>query len=219
MQKDRIIDKNYKKYIIPTVLITSAFYSLDENSLIYKVKIQKKAQNYFSDLHSPIDDYVLVLPVLAVYSFDIFDKETKNIFLEKSILLAKSTIFSYSFVSLIKRLTLVSRPDKSDNLSFPSGHTSNAFVFATFMHKELVEKSKWYSVGAYSVASFTALMRVINNEHWISDVLLGAGIGILTTNIVYKTHQYKWTKRKNQNLSFFPIIYGKHIGISLVYNL
>ena len=39
--------------------------------------------------------------------------------------------------------------------------------------------SPWYAVGGYAVATFTGVMRVLNNRHWISDVLSGAGIGIL----------------------------------------
>ena len=40
-------------------------------------------------------------------------------------------------------------------------------------------------------------MRVLNNRHWLSDVLVGAGIGIFSTNMAYLTHQYKWGKKKH----------------------
>lgn len=51
--------------------------------------------------------------------------------------------------------------------------------------KEYGHKSSWIGIGAYSVASATGLMRMANNKHWLSDVLTGAGIGILSTEVGY----------------------------------
>lgn len=78
------------------------------------------------------------------------------------------------------------RPDNSTRNSFPSGHTATAFVAATILHKEYgLTRSPWYSVGAYTVATATGIMRTLNNRHWISDVMAGAGIGILSTELGY----------------------------------
>ena len=38
----------------------------------------------------------------------------------------------------------------------------------------------------------------LNNKHWISDVLVGAEIGVLSTNLVYLTHQYRWGKNRKK---------------------
>jgi membrane-associated phospholipid phosphatase len=53
---------------------------------------------------------------------------------------------------------------------------------------------------SYTVASSVGLLRVANNRHYISDVLVGAGIGYLSMKVAYWTHQYKWGKggRKHQ---------------------
>jgi len=51
---------------------------------------------------------------------------------------------------------------------------------------------------AYGVASGVGLLRVANNKHYISDVLIGAGIGILSMKAAYWTHQYKWKKHVKQ---------------------
>jgi membrane-associated phospholipid phosphatase len=48
---------------------------------------------------------------------------------------------------------------------------------------------------AYGLASTVGMMRMANNRHYISDVLLGAGIGILSMKASYWTHQYKWGKK------------------------
>jgi membrane-associated phospholipid phosphatase len=95
----------------------------------------------------------------------------------------------------LKHTTQVKRPSGTNEQSFPSGHTAQAFAAATFMHKELGHHNIWISIGAYAMASSVGVLRVLNDKHWSSDVLTGAGIGILSTNLVYLTHRYKWGKR------------------------
>lgn len=85
----------------------------------------------------------------------------------------------------LKHTTDVTRPDGTNNQSFPSGHTATAFMTATMLSKEYGHISPWVSVGAYSVATATGLMRMANNKHWLSDVMVGAGIGILSTEFGY----------------------------------
>lgn len=101
-----------------------------------------------------------------------------------------STAMSYGimagFVNGIKYTAKEMRPDGSTANSWPSGHTATAFVGATILHKEYgLTRSPWYSVAGYSVATATGVMRVLNNRHWISDVLSGAGIGIMSGELAY----------------------------------
>ena len=78
------------------------------------------------------------------------------------------------------------RPDGTSANSWPSGHTATAFVGATLLHKEYgLTRSPWWSVAGYGVATATGVMRVLNNRHWVSDVMSGAGIGILSTELGY----------------------------------
>ena len=96
-----------------------------------------------------------------------------------------STALMAGVVQGLKSATHVVRPDGSNNQSFPSGHTATAFMTATMLSKEYGHLSPWISVGAYSVATGTGLMRMANNKHWLSDVMVGAGIGILSTEFGY----------------------------------
>ncbi|MEG1634956.1 MAG: phosphatase PAP2 family protein, partial [Rikenellaceae bacterium] len=74
----------------------------------------------------------------------------------------------------------------SSNNSFPSGHAATAFMTATMFHKEYgLTRSPLYSVLGYSLATATAISRQFNNRHWMSDVLVGAGIGILSVELGY----------------------------------
>jgi hypothetical protein len=49
-------------------------------------------------------------------------------------------------------------------------------------------------VGAYALATSVAIYRMINDQHWESDVLVGAGIGIFSANIVYAFQEHRWGK-------------------------
>jgi membrane-associated phospholipid phosphatase len=79
--------------------------------------------------------------------------------------------------------------------SFPSGHTINAFAFASTVTRETQfwwPHSVWY-VGTvmYSGATLMGLSRMYNNQHWASDVMGGAAIGTLIgLQVVKYTHSH-----------------------------
>ncbi len=54
----------------------------------------------------------------------------------------------------------------------------------------------WISVCGYVCAATTGYLRVANNRHWASDVLVGAGIGIVSVKVVYLTHRYRLGKKQ-----------------------
>ena len=85
--------------------------------------------------------------------------------------------------ALTKGLKLIvdsPRPDASDSNSFPSGHCALAFAGA-----ELVRIQHGWAWGsaAYGCAIAVAGMRLYNDAHWFSDVLAGAGTGILCAQL------------------------------------
>ena len=110
--------------------------------------------------------------------------------------------------------------------SFPSGHTATAFMTATMLSKEYGHLSPWVGIGAYSVATTTGLMRVVHNKHWLSDVLTGAGIGIISTELGYWVadrlfrdrgithHSTDYTLDMMRRPSFLGIYVGMNIPLS-----
>lgn len=77
------------------------------------------------------------------------------------------------------------RPNSSNTESLPSGHTATAFMMASMLDHEYGHISPWISVGGYTVATATGLGRILHNRHWVSDVLFGAGVGLMSTELAY----------------------------------
>jgi membrane-associated phospholipid phosphatase len=155
------------------------------------------------NFQTKVDDYLMHAPIALVYGLNIAGIKGKHDFRNRTLLLVKSEAIMLALTYSFKSLTNVRRPDDTDVESFPSGHTAQAFATATFMAKEYKDQSVWYAVGAYGIATTVGAMRILNNRHWVSDVLAGAGIGILSTNLAYLTHRYKW-KNKPSQLTVVP---------------
>jgi membrane-associated phospholipid phosphatase len=109
----------------------------------------------------------------------------KHNFADRTILLGMSSLITTGSTFAIKSATNRLRPDGSTYNSFPSGHTAIAFMSAQFMWEEYHEVSPWYGVAGYAVAATTGALRIYNNRHWVSDVVAGAGLGILSTKAAY----------------------------------
>ncbi len=205
--------RGLKPYIAPAILITAGTTMQFFPGI--KTGVRDFAQENFA-YHGPVEDYIQYAPLISVYILNAFGVEGKNNFGNRTALAFKSFLLRQIIVSSLKSITKVQRPN-GDMRSFPSGHASFAFAMAHFMHHEYEDKSVWYSVGAYTCASAVAIMRVAKNAHWISDVVAGAGIGILSTELVYLTHQYKWDKDHLKNWDIFPFQVGDQKGVTMVY--
>lgn len=141
--------------------------------------------DYMPAFSEHLDDYIQYLPAAVMLGLKIGGVKGRSSWGRMLVSDAFSTIFMVSTVNILKHATKETRPDGSNNHSFPSGHTATAFMTATMLHKEYGYISPWISVGAYTVATATGLLRMANNKHWLSDVMAGAGIGILTTELGY----------------------------------
>lgn len=206
--------RGIKPYLVPAFLISGGL------GLHFSTKTKENFQDWVQDnfaYSGSADDYIQYAPLAAVYSLNVLGIKGKNNFGNRTALAAKSFLLNDLIVNSLKTLIKTKRPN-GEPRSFPSGHTSVVFAMAHFMHKEYGDKNVWYSIGAYTCATTVALIRVEKNAHWISDVVAGAGIGILSTELVYLTHLYKWDKAHIRNFDIFPFKVGKQKGVTLVYN-
>ncbi|MDT3403214.1 phosphatase PAP2 family protein [Mucilaginibacter terrae] len=185
------LESKFISFIPPAAFIGYGFLSLgvkpirDIDYHVYN-DVQKDHPNF----HTPIDDYFQYVPVITVYGLNAFGLAGKNRFIDRTILLAMSQAIRLGTVTLVKKTADRLRPNGFDRQSFPSGHASTAFATAEFMAQEYGEVSPWFGVYAYSFATATAILRVYNNDHWFSDIIAGAGFGILSTKAAYLLYPY-----------------------------
>lgn len=132
-----------------------------------------------------IDDYIQYAPAAATFMLDASGVKGKHRIGEKFVLYAMGNVVAASIVHPTKYFIQRERPDKSNFRSFPSGHTSTAFVAAELLHQEYGHISPWISAAGYGTAAFTGYLRLQNNVHWLGDVVAGAAIGIAATKISY----------------------------------
>ncbi len=141
--------------------------------------------DYLPTFDNRTDDYLLFAPTALMLGLKTAGVEGRSSWGRMLASDAFSALIMASVVNTMKQTTHVMRPDGSNDHSFPSGHTATAFMTATMLTKEYGHKSPWIGIGAYATAVATGTMRIANNKHWLSDVLTGAGIGILSTEMGY----------------------------------
>jgi len=104
--------------------------------------------------------------------------------------LLQSQILTEILVQPIKFATQRTRPDGSDNQSFPSGHAAVTFATATVIERHLGWRK---SILGYGIASYVAMSRIHDNRHYLSDVIFGAAVGsIAGRTVVHHAADY-WT--------------------------
>ena len=150
------------------------------------------------DRKTHVDDYTLYVPAVAVLGLNLAGVRGKNNLIDATFLYGLSSGIANGIVVPLKRFAKEQRPDSSDALSFPSGHTTTAFVSAEFLRQEYKDVSPWIGAAGYGVAVLTGYLRMYNNKHWFSDVVVGAGVGILSTRISYWLYpkMKNWVLRK-----------------------
>ena len=146
----------------------------------------KKNTQLLTDFKTGIDDYTQFFGPAMVVGLKLGGYEGRSDWPRLLASAGMSYALMAGFVNGIKYTAKEMRPDGSTANSWPSGHTATAFVGATLLHKEYgLTRSPWWSVAGYGVATATGVMRVLNNRHWVSDVMSGAGIGILSGELGY----------------------------------
>lgn len=84
------------------------------------------------------------------------------------------------------------RPDRTNDLSFYSGHTAWVFTSTTLIVRILRDPSddafRPLDALLYVPAVFTGWERIVDNRHWTSDVAIGAFLGVFLTNLIWDAH-------------------------------
>jgi membrane-associated phospholipid phosphatase len=219
--RDTLVYKpKLKAFIIPTVFISYGLISLMGNNPIRDLDFTTK--NELQEDHplfaAHLDNYLQYAPAAAVYGLHLTGIKGKSSLIDATGTYALSLGIMGVTVNGLKKITHRERPDQSSLNSFPSGHTANAFAAAEFLNQEYKDISPWYGYAGYTVAAATGVLRIYNNRHWVSDVVAGAGFGILSTKVAYLV--YPHLKRLvvgkgNANYSLVPSYQQHSLGFAL----
>ena len=91
--------------------------------------------------------------------------------------------------------------------SFPSGHATVAFALSTVLAEQI--DNTVARIGLYGMASLTAYARVRFDQHWTSDVLVGAALGIAAgLHVVSRERERELQKGRGEGLSITPTLDG-----------
>ena len=117
------------------------------------------------------------------------------------------SLYSVGVTSLLKIVVREPRPNYGgDRKSFPSGHTTAAFAFASVVG---AEHGIYWAIPAYLLAGTTALSRMNDNKHYLHDVIAGATIGA-----AYGFGIYYLRKSGEGNVTFLPLVDGERFGLT-----
>jgi len=213
-------------------LLITAGVGLSTYGLIrYDDKIRSsldtRVNQYYNDFWKVFEGYGVIeyaeIASVAAYTVGLFSDSRKVRVLGR--MMFQSLTYSGLSAILLRYVAGRNRPPYTrDNLkftgfntdikfqSFPSGHVTVAFAFSTVLAEYI--DTPWSRVGFYGLAGLAATERLINNQHWASDILLGALVGIAGGIHVVNEE----AKRDNGDKSKLVIL-PTFNGISLQYRL
>jgi membrane-associated phospholipid phosphatase len=172
--------------------------SMDKNTLPYAIIISRTVFNLGNDIFT--------------------EEGSSSESYKHTVLFGKALIYTFKLTEFIKNFTYKERPDKSDSRSFFSGHSSTTFTAASFLYRELDDffdewsatsdndflrtsfKTASFSI-LYGWAGYVAYSRMLDNKHYVIDVLIGAATGTIIANLIYTGYFSNEEKKYDFGLS------------------
>ena len=201
--------KKNKKFLMHLIFISFLFISQN-----------KVFSNTWNDIEDTLEDYSLpsfemnlttfgnyaqFFPVLAGYGMTFYHSDR-----EGSSQLTKAVLFNLAATSLLKLTIHERRPNKSNKQSFPSGHTSGAFVGSGFVHFRYGFSS---AALLYVTSAVVGYSRVRARAHYWHDVIAGAALG-LSTSYLFTTKFIK-NKKITPKVSYSPSHKSLFLGLDV----
>ena len=169
-----------KQLILPgSLMIAGLIGAIDSDNNVNK-SVRDAMTGLSNDKVCKIDDYLRFLPSAAHLAMGSLGIKSQHNFKERFLISATAHAAMLVMGYGMKYAIHEQRPDLSDNHSFPSGHVALAFTGAELLRSEY---GTGYGIAGYTVATGIAFLRLYNNRHWLNDVIMGAGIGILSAKI------------------------------------
>lgn len=130
----------------------------------------------------------------------------------------QASLYSGFATNVIKYSVQEPRPyDPSTKNSFPSGHTTTAFAFASYVG---CRHSLPWGIASYALATFVGLSRINDNAHYLHDVTAGAAIGAsygLGICLTQRKNDGEATRVAGGSWRLAPHAGGTRSGMSLIH--
>ncbi|GAB3641168.1 phosphatase PAP2 family protein [Spirosoma arcticum] len=189
---------------IPSAFIGTGLYTLSATHSFNRFRTRNALLAYTSGYRTHLDDYLRYGPTVLLAGLTAVGVKGRSTPLDRTGLWLTANAVAGIVTTGLKHTTSYLRPDGSSRLSFPSGHTSFAFAGAGVLDREFGQTSVLIPIAGYAMAGTTGYLRMVNDKHWISDVFVGAGIGLLSAEAAY--HVYPWIKRTLTRRRYHPAI-------------
>lgn len=181
-------------------------------------KVNKETRDAFRHQYntSSADNYLQYLPLVCDYGLSALGAKAKHGYGERTIALATSYLSLAVIVNGLKLAVDAPRPYGGATNSFPSGHTATAFMGAEIIRQEYGKDSPLYGIAAYAFAVGIGYARIYNDRHWLTDVIAGAGVGILSARMGYWMlpcmNKLFQRGKGNRHMALLTPFYGKSQG-------
>jgi hypothetical protein len=213
----------YAQWAVPALLVTCGVAARFNETPLRRFDkyVEKKVDEYIQRRYS-VDDYLQYAPAVVAFGLDFMQGvDSRHNLRDRMLLFATSYVITGAVVNSMKGTISVWRPDRSADNAFPSGHTAVAFTGAHLLYKEYKDLSPWIGVGGYAAATATGVLRVVNRRHWVSDVVMGAGIGILSVEaaclMLPVWHRLLGIGNGGERMAFLPSVNTYGVGIGWIY--
>jgi membrane-associated phospholipid phosphatase len=125
--------------------------------------------------------------------------------------LAQAAVINEGLVDGLKYTIRRTRPDKSENISFPSGHAATSFMIASVVQRYYGWKA---GIIGYSAATFIAFSRIREDKHWASDVTAGVTLGYIVGSSVSRRTGIS-VKVAKANATLTPALDFRHRSVGI----
>ena len=175
----------WKQSVAPSALIATG--TAISFSPLHKTIDGRLRECLQSDKHmrSEFENSVQYVQLGSVFVLKACGIKSQHNWRDLACLEAGASILAFAINTGLKQALYVERPYPGVYNSFPSGHTVTAFLGAEILRREYGKEYPGIAIAGYTLATGVGFMRMYNNRHWASDVLAGAGVGILSASLMY----------------------------------
>lgn len=174
-----IIEPRPVGYILPAALLTYGFIGKNHP----KMELLRGSEKNISGKRLVVEDFVWATPYVAYYALDLCGLEARHGIGQRTLNAGLAVGLTVAAMLTTKNIAKRMRPDNSTPNSFFSGHTAMTFCGAELLWQEYKHQSPWVGVVGYSVATFVGLSRIYHVRHWFTDVVAGAGAGMICAKL------------------------------------